>query len=202
MVEDGQWCLQTVQAALCGNFLEPSSRRQHDCLQCPYSRKVVIHPAGRAAADRAAAAQDLAQRCYGMNECNGFVFQPDTKTANASGWLKAGKIDRTCTSISPFLTTYALNERPYIAPVPPPSSGHSTGAIVGGDPPVCAQDGHALTQAAAIIASAASQPHYFSSHVSRPRPSTRRCLTKLWDGPHFQKPCTDYPSAPQPAQHP
>ena len=106
----------------------------------------MIHPARRAVADRPAAGQDLGERCYGMNQCNAFVFQPDTKTANASGWLKAAKIDPTCTSISPFLTTYALNDRPYIAPAPPPSSGHSAGAIAGGDLLVCAKDRHAMTQ--------------------------------------------------------
>ena len=86
-------------------------------------------------ADTPRPVQDLGASCYGMNECNGFVFQPQTKTANASGWLKAAKIDPTCTSISPYLTTYSLNERPFIqapASPPPSTSGHNTGAIAGG----------------------------------------------------------------------
>ena len=77
-------------------------------------------------------AQDLGAQCLSLPECTGFVFQPQTKSANASGWLKAGPINSSCTSIAPFLTTYALNQRPVVAPASP-SSSHNTGAIAAGE---------------------------------------------------------------------
>ena len=75
--------------------------------------------------------QDLGARCYSMPTCNGFLFQPQTRSAKASGWMKTGAIENNCTSVSPYLTTYALSVgRPVM---PPDTGGTNVGAIVGGE---------------------------------------------------------------------
>ena len=76
--------------------------------------------------------QVLEQQCLAMPSCSGFVSKRAQQKVPASGWLKTGPLNSSCTSASPYAATYVRQGWPLPAAPAASSSSSPTGAIVGG----------------------------------------------------------------------
>ena len=74
--------------------------------------------------------QALRQQCMVASSCSAFVTRPAHQKVPASGWLKTGPINSSCTSVSPYTALYVRQGWPL--PAPPASGSTPVGAIVGG----------------------------------------------------------------------
>ena len=76
--------------------------------------------------------QALRQQCMATPSCSAFMTRPAQQKVPASGWLKTGPINGSCTSVSPYTALYVRQAWPL--PPPPASRSSPVGAIVGGMP--------------------------------------------------------------------